>query len=169
VLNDENCERISSPELPVVSNEQTNTYVNSQIHEYRSKAQSKFENRKNQTHPQLKEKKNYVHAKKTGTEKQREIKKIQVIGDSMVTHIDRVKIERAAGCQSVVHSYSGARVEQISSKVNEYWQKGSNMTQFSFMWAPITSLLKSQKKWHLKWMALSKTLKITPIKLPSQV
>jgi 2,3-bisphosphoglycerate-independent phosphoglycerate mutase len=41
----------------------------------------------------------------------------------MVKHIDRVKIERAAGCQSVVHSYSGARVEQISSKVKEYWSE----------------------------------------------
>ena len=42
----------------------------------------------------------------------------------MVKHIDRVKIERAAGCQSVVHSYSGARVEQISSKIKEYWSEG---------------------------------------------
>ena len=122
LLNDENCESgISSSELD--SNEQTNTYENSQIHEYRSKAQSKFENRKNQTHAQQKEKKNHVHAKKTGSEKQ-EIKKVLVIGDSMVKHIDRVKIERAAGCQSVVHSYSGARVEQISSKIKEYWSEG---------------------------------------------
>ncbi|CAB4028067.1 Hypothetical predicted protein, partial [Paramuricea clavata] len=121
LLNDENCESgISSHELD--SNEQTNTYVNSQIHEYRSKAQSKFENRKNQTHAQQKEKKNHVHAKKTGSKN--EIKKVLVIGDSMVKHIDRVKIERAAGCQSVVHSYSGARVEQISSKIKEYWSEG---------------------------------------------
>jgi hypothetical protein len=42
LLNDENGESgISLPELD--SNEQTHTYVNSQIHEYRSKAQSKFE------------------------------------------------------------------------------------------------------------------------------
>ena len=47
-----------------------------------------------------------------------------VIGDSMVKHIDRQKIERAAGCQSVVHSYSGARVEQINSKIKEYWSEG---------------------------------------------
>ena len=42
----------------------------------------------------------------------------------MVKHIDRQKIERAAGCQSVVHSYSGARVEQINSKIKEYWSEG---------------------------------------------
>ena len=42
----------------------------------------------------------------------------------MVKHIDRVKIERAAGCQSVIHSYSGARVEQVSSKIKEYWSEG---------------------------------------------
>ena len=42
LLNDENCgSGISLPELD--SNEQTHTYVNSHIHEYRSKAQSKFE------------------------------------------------------------------------------------------------------------------------------
>jgi hypothetical protein len=70
---------------------------------------------------QQKEKKNHVHAKKTGSEKRKEIKKVLVIGDSMVKHIDRVTIERAAGCQSVVHSYSGARVKQISSKIKEYW------------------------------------------------
>ena len=55
--------------------------------------------------------------------KNKSFKKVLVIGDSMVKHIDRVKIERAAGCQSVVHSYSGARVEQISSKVKEYWSE----------------------------------------------
>jgi hypothetical protein len=32
-------------------------------------------------------------------------KKIQVIGDSMVKHIDRQKIERSAGCQSVVRPW----------------------------------------------------------------
>jgi hypothetical protein len=123
LLNDENYESgISSPEL--VSNEQTNTHVNSQIHEYRLKAQSKFENRKNQTHAQQKEKKNHVHAKKTESEKRKEIKKVLVIGDSMVKHINRAKIECAAGSQSVVHSYSGARVEQISSKIKEYWSEG---------------------------------------------
>ena len=38
----------------------------------------------------------------------------------MVKHIDQQKIERAAYCKSVVHSYSGAKVEQINYKIKEY-------------------------------------------------
>ena len=41
----------------------------------------------------------------------------------MVKHIDGQKIEQAAGCQSVVHSYSGAKVEQINAKIKEYWSE----------------------------------------------
>lgn len=110
VLNDENGGNISSPEL--VSTEQKGENISSQTHDYRSKERSKFENlKKCQTRAQ-KGKKNQVHLKKTGAEKQnRKVKKVLLIGDSMVKHIDRQKIERAAGFQSVVHSY---RVEQIS-------------------------------------------------------
>ena len=41
----------------------------------------------------------------------------------MVKDIDQIKIERAAGCNSVVHSYSGAKVEQISHKIKEYFSE----------------------------------------------
>ena len=118
ILNDESGENISSPELH--STEQKSENINSQINNYRTKGRSKFENQKKaQTHKQK-------GKKKTGdeTQKKEKINKVFEIGDSMVKHIDRQKIERAAGCQSVVHSYSGARVEQISSKIKEYWSEG---------------------------------------------
>ena len=117
MLNDESGENISSPELD--STEQKSENINSQINNYRTKERSKFENKKKaQTH-------NQKGKKKTGDETQKEKNnKVLVIGDSMVKHIDRQKIERAAGCQSVVHSYSGARVEQINSKIKEYWSEG---------------------------------------------
>jgi hypothetical protein len=59
-------------------------------------------------------KKNPNHSKKSET------RKVLVIGDSVFKHIDLSKIEQAAGCQSIVHSYSGAKVEQIGNKIKEY-------------------------------------------------
>jgi GTP cyclohydrolase III len=87
---------------------------------YRSKAQSKFENRELMRN---RRKRRTMSMLGRPEPKNKSFKKVLVIGDSMVKHIDRVKIERAAGCQSVVHSYSGSRVEQISSKVKEYWSE----------------------------------------------
>ena len=50
-------------------------------------------------------------------------RKILVIGDSMVKHINQQKIQRAAGDPSIVQSYSGAKVDQINAKLNEYMAK----------------------------------------------
>lgn len=41
----------------------------------------------------------------------------------MIKHIDRQKIERAAGCKSVVYSHSGAKVEPINHKIKEYFSE----------------------------------------------
>jgi hypothetical protein len=49
-----------------------------------------------------------------------------VIGDSMVKNIDSEKLERAAKQKTVCHSYSGATVEQIHQKIEEYWNEDHN-------------------------------------------
>ena len=49
-----------------------------------------------------------------------------VIGDSMVKNIDSKKLERAAKQKTVCHSYSGATVEQIHQKIEEYWNEDHN-------------------------------------------
>ena len=99
--------------------EESEKSINSQIRDYRSKEKSKFNkqsisNSKNKVHPHV------VNAPSVKPEK----KKVLVIGDSMVKHINKHKIERAAGCESVVHSYNGARVGQISAKIKENWSEG---------------------------------------------
>ena len=45
--------------------------------------------------------------------------KTLIIGDSMVKNIDRKKIERAAGNTSICHSYSGAKIRDITEKLKE--------------------------------------------------
>ena len=85
-----------------------------QILEYRSKARSKFTSQKNkQTKAQGKHSKTKKHEGKP----EKQDKRTLVIGDSMVKNIDQQKIQRAAGDQSVVHSYSGAKVDQIMTKI----------------------------------------------------
>ena len=49
-----------------------------------------------------------------------------VIGDSMVKNIDSEKLETAAKQKTVCHSYSGATVEQIHQKIEEYWNEDHN-------------------------------------------
>ena len=98
--------------------------INAQIQDYRLKQQSNFKCRKNNKQKETRNHPNAGHANNTPARKQTtDVKKVLVIGDSMVKHIDRQKIERAAGCQSVVHSYSGAKVEQINAKIKEYWSE----------------------------------------------
>ena len=85
-----------------------------QILEYRSKARSKFTSQKNkQTKAQGKQSKTKKHEGKP----EKQDKRTLVIGDSMVKNIDQQKIQRAAGDQSVVHWYSGAKVDQIMTKI----------------------------------------------------
>ena len=107
-----------------LSNSKTNDNLTAQILDYRLKQKSKFKNRKNRKQNQSRNQPNVDDSKKTQTGKRiTESKKVLVIGDSMVKHIDRQKIERAAGCQLAVHSYSGALVEQVNKKINEYWSE----------------------------------------------
>ena len=90
MLNDENCEDLS--------NAGTNNNINAQIHDYRLKEKSKFQNTKitqNATKKQV-----HLNNKQPETQSTKG-KTVLVIGDSMVKHIDRQKIERAAGCKSV--------------------------------------------------------------------
>ena len=51
------------------------------------------------------------------------MKRTLVIGDSMIKHIDQQKIQRASGDQSVVHSYSGAKVDEIKNKIKHSMEK----------------------------------------------
>ena len=111
-LTDENCEGMS--------NTGTNNNINAQINDYRMKEKSKFQNRKNARNAT----KNQVHLSKNQPETHNAKRKtVLVIGDLMVKHIDQQKIERAASCKSVVHSYSGAKVEQIRHKIKEYFSE----------------------------------------------
>ena len=99
------------------SNVQT---THDQILEYRSKARSKFTSQKNkQTKTQCKQSKSTTEpaSKKHEGKPEKQDKRTLVIGDSMVKNIDQQKIQRAAGDQSVVHSYSGAKVDQIMTKI----------------------------------------------------
>ena len=91
-----------------------------QILEYRSKARSKFSSQKNkQTKVERKQSKTTTEpaSKKHEGKPEKQDKRTLVIGDSMVKNIDQQKIQRAAGDQSVVHSYSGAKVDQIITKI----------------------------------------------------
>lgn len=98
-----------------VSTEDKNK-VDPQILDYRSKQKSKFINsRKSQTDPISKKSKIRNNIKPNQT------KKVLVIGDSMVKHIDNQKVERAARGKAVCHSYSGATVDQLKQKIQSDW------------------------------------------------
>ena len=106
MLTNENCEGLS--------NAGSNNNINAQIHDYRLKEKSKFQNSKNTRNATKKQ----VRLNNEQPLKHRALNKtVLVIGNSMVKHIDRQKTERAAGCKSVVHSYSGAKVEQINHEI----------------------------------------------------
>ena len=80
----------------------------------------KFTSQKNkQTKVQGKQSKTTTEpaSKKHEGKPEKQDKRTLVIGDSMVKNIDQQKIQRAAGDQSVVHSYSGAKVDQIITKI----------------------------------------------------
>ena len=85
------------------------------------KQQSNFKCRKNNKQKETRNHPNTGQVNNTPARKQTTEVKVLVIGDSMIKHIDQKKIERAAGCQSVLHTYSGAKVEQINAKIKEYW------------------------------------------------
>ena len=107
-----------------LSNAETHVNVNAQNQDYRLKQQSNFKCRKKNKQTEIRNHPNAGHVNNIPARKQTtDVKKVLVIGDLMVKHIDRQKIERAAGCQSVVHSYSGAKVEQINAKIKEYWSE----------------------------------------------
>ena len=81
----------------------------------------------------------------------------------MVKHIDQQKIERAVGCKSVVHSYSGAKVEQISHKIKKYFSEDDKYNAVVLHVG--TNNLVSEKpelEVPVKWMILSNLLKVTP-------
>ena len=111
-LTDENCEGMSNTGM--------HNNINAQINDYRMKKKSKFQDGNNGQNAT----KNQVHLSKNQPETHNAKRKtVLVIGDSMLKHIDHKKIERAAGCISVVHSCSGAKVEQINHKIKEYFSE----------------------------------------------
>ena len=114
--NDEDCEHVLSPEPYTAESEN----LKRQIHDYRLKNQFKFKKSQNKVR---KQKRNEPATQRSPSYQTTEDKKLLVIGDSMVKHIERQKIKRAAGCRSAVHSYSGARVEHISQKIKEHWSE----------------------------------------------
>ena len=60
--------------------------------------------------------------KPTSKVKFRAINKTLIIGDSIVKHINQPKIQRAARAQSTVLTNSGAKVEDVHTKMNETLQ-----------------------------------------------
>ena len=115
--NDEDFEHVLSPE-PFTHRSEN---LKRQIHDYRLKNQFKFNKSRNKVR---KQKRNEPATQRSPSYQTTEDKKVLVIGDSiMVKHIERQKIERAAGCRSAAHSYSGARVEHISQKIKEHWSE----------------------------------------------
>ena len=119
----ENQFEILKVEDDINESEPTETSVQTthdQILEYRSKAQSKFNSHKNkQTKASDKQSKTTTGpaSKKHEGKPEKQDKRTLVIGDSMVKNIDQQKIQRAAGDRSVVHLYSGAKVDQIMMKI----------------------------------------------------
>ena len=106
-------------QAPVV--ERNETSIDLQINDYRKNQKRKYD----QNNKQRQSQHNHRNSRNRNKQIQDDVKKTLVIGDSMVKHIDGNKITRAGKRKAICHSYSGATVGQIQSKVYNHWAEES--------------------------------------------
>ena len=105
----------------ILSAEKQGSNISQQINDYRNNQKKKFINQnKNHQNPKSGSLKHTLRKFGKNTNLS-EKKKVLVIGDSMVKHIDGKKIARAGQRETTCHSYSGATIDQIHNKIQLDW------------------------------------------------
>lgn len=89
-----------------------------QMTDYRDKQERKFKHAKGKSMPQVTSGPNKYHQNHM-VPNHKSNKKVLLIGDSMVKHMDNKKLGRAARCKVTCHSYGGAKIKDISTKIKD--------------------------------------------------